>query len=99
VGRAKKPSKGRITKKRVQATENLPAPVIPQVEVRPERDDEPWDEEGLTIRQRLFVDKLTGEAGGNATQAAELAGYSSENRPTTPTSGFSGRSRRRRGAP
>jgi phage terminase small subunit len=76
---ARKPTK-RITTKRVQATENQPAPVIPDVTVKPEIDEDPLTEGVLTIRQRRFVDALVGPAGGNATKAAEMAGYAAENR-------------------
>ncbi len=37
-------------------------------------DDLP-DDEGLTYKQRLFVDAYLGRANGNATEAARLAGY------------------------
>lgn len=64
----------------VQATENLPPPKIPNVAVTPEIDEDGWEDDGLTIRQRLFVDALLGPAGGCATKAAEMAGYRSDNR-------------------
>lgn len=70
--------KGRITAKRVQATENKP--VIPTVAVKPETDEGPFDADGLSVRQRAFIDAITGPAGGNASKAAEMAGYASENR-------------------
>jgi hypothetical protein len=72
--------KKRITTKQVQATENTPPPAIPHVEVRPETDEDAWGENGLTIRQQKFVDAIIGPAGGNATKAAEMAGYASDNR-------------------
>jgi phage terminase small subunit len=72
-------SKKRITTKAVQETENLP---LPPVEIKPEVDDEAWDSDGLTVRQRAFVEALVGPAGGNATKAAEMAGYAAENRLT-----------------
>ena len=73
-----KPKRTRITAKRVQAVENKP--IIPNVTVKPEVDDEPWGDDGLTTKQRLFVEAYVGPAGGNATRAAEMAGYSAENR-------------------
>lgn len=72
--------RGSRTARKVQATEHLPPPRVPDVTVGPEPDDDPWDSEGMTVRQRLFVDSLLGPAGGNASRAAELAGYSAENR-------------------
>lgn len=68
-----------ITKKRVQATEDKPFE-LPKVGIKPELDEDAWDEEGLTIRQTRFVAFLLGKAGGNATRAAEMAGYAAENR-------------------
>jgi hypothetical protein len=53
---------------------------VPDVEIRPEPDDEPWGADGLNTRQRLFVDALLGPAAGVATKAAEIAGYSADNR-------------------
>lgn len=78
------PPKGkRTTVKRVQSTEDLPPPPpIGHVTRHPEPDDDPWDGSGLTIRQKRFVDALVGPAGGNATKAAEMAGYNAENRLT-----------------
>ena len=70
---------GRTTTRKVQATENQPI-VLPEVSVRPDHDTDPAGDDGLTIRQRLFVDALAGPALGNATRAAELAGYAAENR-------------------
>jgi phage terminase small subunit len=69
----------RITVKLVQSTENLPPPVIPTVLIKPEVDEDSWGEDGLTIRQRAFVQAITGPAAGNATKAAEMAGYMAEN--------------------
>jgi hypothetical protein len=69
----------RTTTKRVQDTENLP-PVIPHVDVKPETDEDAWGDDGLTFRQRMFVKAMVGPAGGNATKAAEMAGYASDNR-------------------
>jgi phage terminase small subunit len=76
------PKGKRTTTKRVQATENLPprAPV-PDVPVKAEVDEEGYEPKRLlTVRQRLFVEALIGPAGGNATKAAEMAGYKSDNR-------------------
>lgn len=67
-----------ITKRLVQAKEKTP--FVPNVTVKPDTDDAPWDNDGLTIRQRAFVEALVGPAGGNATKAAEMAGYASDNR-------------------
>jgi hypothetical protein len=78
----KKDSKGKhkrskpITTKAVQSTESLPPRTLPDVTVKPEVDGDGWGDDGLTHRQRLFVMHLLGEAGGNATKAARLAGYS-----------------------
>lgn len=70
----------RTTAKLVQATEGQPYEG-PAVEPKAENDDhEPCGPDGLTIRRRAFVDALTGPALGNATKAAEIAGYASENR-------------------
>lgn len=74
----KKPSK-RITTKAVQASEDKPY-TLPKVDVKPDVDTDGFGNDGLTVRQRLFVDALIGPAGGNATKAAEMAGYASENR-------------------
>lgn len=74
---AKKPKK--TTKKRVQAEAERPFE-LPTVKVAHEVDEDGWDDDGLTTRQRAFVEALVGPAGGNATKAAELAGYRSENR-------------------
>lgn len=70
--------KRKITAKQVQAHEDKP--YIPQVEVSHEIDEDDSGDDGLTIRQRLFVQAITGPALGNATRAAELAGYKSDNR-------------------
>lgn len=68
-----------ITAKRVQATENDPIE-LPRVEHKPEvDDDEDCGDDGLTIRRRLFVQHITSTACGNATKAARLAGYASDN--------------------
>jgi phage terminase small subunit len=66
----------RTTTKKVQASENRPAP---ELTFRPETDDEPWDADCLTLKQKLFVEYYVGKAHGNASKAARLAGYASEN--------------------
>lgn len=78
MSKGKRPSK-RITTKAVQATEDKPF-TLPTVPVKPDVDTDGFGNDGLTIRQRLFVEALIGPAGGNATKAAEMAGYASENR-------------------
>lgn len=75
---AAKSKRKRTTAKLVQATEDLPAPV-PQVDVKPEIDEDPLDDFGLTERQRRFVEAYIGPAGGNATKAAQMAGYKDDN--------------------
>jgi phage terminase small subunit len=70
--------KKKITTKRVQAMEDKPF-VLPAVAVKPEIDDEPWGDDGLTTKQRLFVEALIGPAAGNATKAAQMAGYRDDN--------------------
>lgn len=51
-----------------------------QLTHKPEADSDAWGTDGLTHRQRLFVEHYFAAAGGNATKAAELAGYASDNR-------------------
>lgn len=77
----KKPRKQskRTTVKQVQATEDKPF-VMPTVAVKPDTDDGPIEHDGLSIRQRSFVEAITGPAYSNASKAAEIAGYASENR-------------------
>ncbi len=53
---------------------------FPTVTVKPDVDQEAWDQDCLTTRQRSFVEAMMGLAAGNATKAAELAGYAAENR-------------------
>lgn len=67
-----------ITRKQVRANEDKP--FSPKLDFKPEIDNEPWGDDGLTTRQRSFVEALVGPAGGNATKAAGMAGYASENR-------------------
>lgn len=66
-----------ITAKRVRETDT---PYVPKIDFKPEADDEDCGEDGLTVKQRLFVAALVGPARGNATKAAEMAGYRSDNR-------------------
>ena len=76
--RKAQPGDKRITAKRVQANERRP--VVPTVSVKPEVDDDPCNEFGITLRQMAFCEALAGPAGGNKTRAAEMAGYASDNR-------------------
>ena len=69
----------RVTAKRVQVSEDRPY-VPPEIEVKAELDEAPWDAEGLTPNRLTFVNFYVGEAGGDATKAAELAGYGTDNR-------------------
>jgi len=74
-----KPKRKNLTTRKVQATEKKPY-VVPDVECKPEEDNDPCGDDGLTTKQRSFVSAITGPAIGNATKAAEMAGYASENR-------------------
>ena len=69
-----------ITRKAVRESEDKV--YVPKVDVKPDIDEDGWESGSgdLTIRQRSFVEALVGPAGGNATKAAEMAGYASENR-------------------
>lgn len=67
-----------ITRKAVRESEDKP--YIPKIDVKPEIDEDDCGDDGLTIKQRLFVAAITGPARGNATKAAEMAGYRSDNR-------------------
>jgi hypothetical protein len=75
----------RVTAKLVQSTEGLPPPAPPIVGMPPpppavpEPDDAPWDDEGLTFKQRAFCIAYVGPAAGNATKAAQMAGYRDDN--------------------
>lgn len=71
-------AKKRTTTKKVQGTELIP--FVPSVEVFPENDEGPFDNGGLSVRQRAFIAAIVGPAAGNATKAAEMAGYAAENR-------------------
>jgi phage terminase small subunit len=48
---------------------------LEQTPLHAEPDDDGVEDDGLTLRQRLFVQAITGPKLGNATQAAILAGY------------------------
>jgi phage terminase small subunit len=78
MARGNKKSSGRTTAKKVQANEDKP--FVPTIAIKPEVDEGEWDADGLTVRNRSFVDALVGPAGGNASKAAEMAGYNCENR-------------------
>lgn len=68
----------RTTAKKVQASENKP--YLSAVDAKPEIDEGPFDTDGLSLRERQFVEAIVGPAGGNATKAAEIAGYNAANR-------------------
>lgn len=72
----KKPGK-RITKKAVQDAERVP---VPEITPSAEPEDGAWDADGLTVKRLMFAKAYVGEAGGNASKAAEMAGYRSDNR-------------------
>lgn len=76
-GDTPKPKRRSRTERRVQATQDVP--YVPQVTLAPEVDEDAFDQDGLTVRQRLLCEYLIGPAGGNQTKAAEMAGYRSEN--------------------
>jgi hypothetical protein len=80
--KANKPLKQRrITDKAVRESEDLPPPVVGTIAPpEPEADDDPWGEDGLNYRQRMFVKYFVGEAAGRPSRAAEMAGYKSDNR-------------------
>jgi hypothetical protein len=74
-----------ITTKVVQSTENLPPPPpkdLPPVTIAPEPDEDPWGDDGLTHKQRLFCIAYVGAAAGNGTKAARMAGYRDDNDAT-----------------
>ncbi len=66
----------RITDKAVQSSEKTPIPVVT---VHVEQDNDPIEKDGLTVRQRSFVDHYLGPASFVATEAARMAGYSDDN--------------------
>lgn len=71
---------GRTTKKKVQESQDKPVTEVTHVGAKAEIDDDPWGDDGLTPKQRLFVAAIAGPAAGCATKAAQLAGYKSDNR-------------------
>lgn len=72
-------AKKRTTARKVQAEETRPLQ-LPKMDWKAGLDDDGWDGDGLTPRQRAFVMALLGPAGGNASKAAQMAGYVAENR-------------------
>lgn len=70
--------KKNITVKQVQDSEGKPF-AIPDIEHKPEVDEDPWGDDGLTHKQRIFVKAYIGPAAGNATIAAGIAGYCPNN--------------------
>lgn len=74
-----KPSKGKRTTAKRVAQEDAKPFALPTVPVKPEVDEDAWGEDRLTFKQRLFVQFYVGEAAGNASKAARMAGYRSEN--------------------
>jgi hypothetical protein len=79
-GNDKSNRRGSRRERKVQANESRPPPPpIPTVAAHAEEDNDPWDSEGLTVRNRLFIEALIGQAAGNASRAAEIAGYRCEN--------------------
>lgn len=81
-----KPKRKNVTAKQVQALEGKPPAVPPILGMPtpppppPEPDNDPWDDEGLTFKQRAFCIAYIGPAAGNATLAAQMAGYRDDNR-------------------
>lgn len=86
---AAKPNKKkrRVTAKVVRETEDKPFN-LPNVDIKPEVDEDPWENDGLTFRHRRFVVAYIGPAAGNATKAAEMAGYACENRNSLGATGW-----------
>lgn len=68
----------RMKKKKRKPVADVVRPIA-AVSVPVEVDDGEWDESGLTTKQRLFVAAIVGPAAGNASKAAELAGYRCKN--------------------
>lgn len=68
----------RTTAKHVEREDKKPF-TLPTVPVQVETDEDPWGADGLTVRQRKFVEAYLGPAGGSGMKAAELAGYRAEN--------------------
>jgi len=78
VKRVKLTKRKTITKI-VKETEAKPFE-LPTIKHKPDDDSqEDTDNDGLTMRRRLFVDAITGQAMGNGTKAARLAGYKDDN--------------------
>lgn len=76
MAKKKKNAKSATERRRTK----LPVKQLPNVEVKPEDDcEEDTDNDGLTIRRRMFVEAITGPATGNATKAARMAGYADSN--------------------
>lgn len=73
-----KPKGKRTTAKRVEAENKRPIE-LPKIDAKAEVDEDAWGGDGLTPRQRAFVEAYLGPAGGVATKAAELCGYRSDN--------------------
>ncbi len=70
----------RTTTKAVQQMEDVK--FVPKVDAVPETDDGPFDNDGLSLRQRAFVDAIVGPAAGVSSRAAQMAGYADSNRNT-----------------
>jgi hypothetical protein len=76
-----KPARKRVSAKLIRDTEDLPPrPPTGTFAAKPEPDDDEWGKDGLTHKQREFVKAYVGPAAGNASRAAEMAGYRSDNR-------------------
>lgn len=76
----KNPGEGKnTTERKVQSQADKPFALPPGAKPAPEVDDDPWGEDKLTHKQRLFVAYYVGEAAGNASKAARLAGYRDDN--------------------
>lgn len=69
-----------LKKLRKKAKKKVNGPVLPVVVATAEVDDDPWGDDGLSDRQRLFVKAYVGPAAANATKAAAMAGYRDDNR-------------------
>lgn len=79
MAKRKGKSKGkRTTAKRVEAEDKRPIE-LPKIDAKPEIDEDVWGDDSLTHKQRLFVKFYVGEASGNASKAARLAGYRDDN--------------------
>lgn len=71
-----------MAKKQKRTSARKPAKplALPTIDHKPEEDDDGYGDDGLKLRWRAFVAAYTGPAGGNASKAAEMAGYAAENR-------------------